>query len=208
MNRIVQRNGAAPPWVDIQGGEPRPRLTCTCTATDTSLDLESDVYTFRQILRQSWIRRTLRMLSLAHPHPHLLAKLTLGNIKAHRDSEWVSKERAYHETAVANLNALVRKYNGLAPYAVRRSYYIREVEVERLYEDCAQEIMDGILEKCNRGFHNGQDLVQDTNSGGQRDAEDPDRTRLPESSLMEGIGIFRWLQATYRRLFGSRGPQA
>lgn len=30
MNRIVQRNGAAPPWVEVQGGK---RLLIKCTST-------------------------------------------------------------------------------------------------------------------------------------------------------------------------------
>lgn len=31
MNRIVQRQGAAPPWVEIQGGECRGNHLPTCT---------------------------------------------------------------------------------------------------------------------------------------------------------------------------------
>jgi len=42
MNRIVQRNGATPPWVEIQ------------------IELETAVDSFREALRQSWMRRTIR----------------------------------------------------------------------------------------------------------------------------------------------------
>ncbi|KAF5364139.1 hypothetical protein D9756_000143 [Leucocoprinus leucothites] len=129
MNRIVQRNGAAPPWVDVQG------------------ELEIAARSFREILRQSWVRRALRILSMNNP-PELLRKVTLDQIKSLRDPEWVKKEHSYHEAAVAELNSLVRKYNGLAPYAVRRPYYYsRESEIERMYETSAEDVMRELQER-------------------------------------------------------------
>ncbi|KAK0491555.1 hypothetical protein IW261DRAFT_1438315 [Armillaria novae-zelandiae] len=128
MNRIVQRNGAAPPWVELQG------------------ELDTAVQSFRELLRQSWIRQTLRNLTTNHP-AQFLAQFNLNDVKRHRDPDWEMRERTYHDTAVEGVNALVRKYNGLAPYSVRRPYYNRSVEIGMLYEDCAGEIMKQLAER-------------------------------------------------------------
>ena len=131
MNRIVQRQGAAPPWVEIQS------------------QLEITVSSFREVLRQSWTRRALRTLTHTHP-AELLPRLTLTDVAALRDTEWEEKERAYHERALEEVNALVRKYNGLAPYAVRRAYYTREAELERAYAEAVEDILRGLEERAKR----------------------------------------------------------
>jgi len=72
----------------------------------------------------------------------------LDQIKALRDPQWVEKERSYHEVAIAELNSLVRKYNGLAPYVVRRPYYYsREVEIGRMYEASAEDVIRELQER-------------------------------------------------------------
>ncbi|KAI8982745.1 hypothetical protein BD414DRAFT_523325 [Trametes punicea] len=129
MNRIVQRQGAAPPWVEVQG------------------ELESAVMAFREVVKQSWTRRALRTISAAHPAA-LLPKLTLADVIALRDPEWEERERGYHDTALEELNSLVRKYNGMAPYAVRRSYYVRSVELERVYREAGEDILKGLEERA------------------------------------------------------------
>ena len=131
MNRIVQRQGAAPPWVEIQG------------------ELETAVGAFREVLKQSWTRRALRTLTHTHS-ADLLPRLTLPDVVALRDEEWEEKERAYHERALEEVNALVRKYNGLAPYAVRRAYYMRGAELERAYGEAGEDILRGLEERAKR----------------------------------------------------------
>ncbi|OJT09509.1 hypothetical protein TRAPUB_14008 [Trametes pubescens] len=129
MNRIVQRQGAAPPWVEIQG------------------ELETAVAAFREVVKQSWTRRALRSITAAHPAA-LLPRLTLADVTALRDPEWEARERGYHDTALEELNSLVRKYNGLAPYAVRRPYYMRSVELERVYAEAGEDILRGLEERA------------------------------------------------------------
>lgn len=131
MNRIVQRQGAAPPWVEIQG------------------ELEAAVDSFRSVLKQSWVRRAVRMLTLSRQP---LGGLSLADAQALRDREWEAREKAYHESALAEVNALVRKYNALAPYAVRRVYYVRDVELDRAYEDGAEDI----IQELSRRFCGSQ----------------------------------------------------
>ncbi|EED81082.1 predicted protein, partial [Postia placenta Mad-698-R] len=125
MNRIVQRQGAAPPWVEVQG------------------ELESAINSFRDVIRQSWTRRAIRMLTISQPAA-LLPRLTLSSVTSLRDAEWEARERAFHEKAIDEMNALVRKYNGLAPYAVRRAYHSRSAEVDKVYRDAAQDILHGL----------------------------------------------------------------
>ena len=88
-------------------------------------------------------------LGMEHPQ-EILRKFTPADIKGHRDSEWIVKEKSYHDTSISKLNALVWNYNGVAPYAVRRAYYTREVEIENLYKDCAPAILQAIAERGQR----------------------------------------------------------
>ena len=114
--------------------------------SNRSIELETTVASFRATPRDSWIRRSVRMLVLEYPG-QLIRNLTLEQIQRRRDQEWVDREESYHEAAIAELNRIVRKHNGLAPYMARRPYYMRKVEVERLYEDCAEEILQRIRER-------------------------------------------------------------
>lgn len=77
----------------------------------------------------------------------MLPSLSLGSVTSLRDREWEGRERSYHDTAVAELNSLVRKYNALAPYSVRRPYYSREAELAKAYQDCGDDILRGISER-------------------------------------------------------------
>ncbi|KIM36074.1 hypothetical protein M413DRAFT_78715 [Hebeloma cylindrosporum] len=186
MNRIVQRNGAAPPWVEVQ------------------VELETAVNTFREILRQAWIRRAVRGLAMENP-PSILSKFTLKTIKAHRDPDWVNKEKSYHETAVAELNSLVRKYNAMAPYAVRRPYYIREVEIERVYEAAAPDIMQMVAQRAQEAdstLLNGS-AGSSQGAGGHGSAGGPSKGVAGASEEVHGfMSIVRWLRLAFRRLFG------
>lgn len=126
MNRIVQRQGAAPPWVEVQG------------------ELEAAVDTFRSVLKRSWVRRAVRMLTLSRQP---LREISLADAQALRDREWEAREKAYHESALAEVNTLIRKYNALAPYAVRRAYYVRDVELDRAYEEGAEGIIQELAKR-------------------------------------------------------------
>jgi DnaJ family protein C protein 28 len=129
-------------------------------------------------------------------HPtELLNRFTLEDIKRHRDSEWIAKEKNYHETAVGKLNALVRNYNGLAPYAVRRAYYTREAEVERLYDECAPAILRALAERMSEGAalsnrEGSGGAVSGPVGGGQL------------GRLVNNFRFFEWLRLLFRRLFG------
>lgn len=127
LNSWVRRNGASPPWVELQH------------------DLDSSVQTFRDILQTAWIRRAVRMLNQSGNYdPSYLATATPESLSLLRDVEWEQKERAYHEHAIAELNSQVRRYNGLAPYSVRRGLFTVESELARCYSNCGQHILDAL----------------------------------------------------------------
>ncbi|KAI5116046.1 hypothetical protein M0805_009360 [Coniferiporia weirii] len=132
MNRIVQRNNAAPPWVELQ------------------TELESALSAFRAVLQESWTRRAIRMLTLRRA-PESLRALTAADVQALRDAEWEARERGYQDAALAEVNELVRRYNGVAPYAVRRAPHTRDVELARVYRDSAEGILGGVRERLRDG---------------------------------------------------------
>ncbi|KAI0265080.1 hypothetical protein BC834DRAFT_193081 [Gloeopeniophorella convolvens] len=169
MNRIVQRQGAAPPWVDAQG------------------ELEAAISTFRAVLKQSWIRRAVRMLTLSlRP----IEDFTLADARALIDAEWEAREEAYHESALAEINSLVRKYNTLAPYAVRRPYYVRSVELRKAYEESGEEILQELAGQLRTASASRQ------RSGSPHEEEDCDGGRLRDE---EAPGAVLGLRDLLRR---------
>ncbi|KAG8757829.1 hypothetical protein FRC14_001361 [Serendipita sp. 396] len=125
LNNLVKRNGASPPWIEFQQ------------------ELESSVAAFRNILRDAWVRRAVRTLSLTHAHNlEYLHNLTPESLSTLRDKEWEEKESSYHEHAISELNSLVRKYNGMAPYSVRRGLHTREGELARVYSISGEHIFN------------------------------------------------------------------
>lgn len=110
-------------------------------------ELETAVETFRQALSDAYVRQKLCVLALEYPDPILLSRLTIEDIKNHKDVEWIEREKSYHDAAVKELNNLVRKYNTFAPYSVRRSLYNREVEVGKLAEGCAEKVFKKLKER-------------------------------------------------------------
>jgi DnaJ family protein C protein 28 len=104
------------------------------------------------VLADAWTRRALRNLTRDTPPaelPALLQRMSIADARALRDADWAAREASYHAAGVAELNALVRKYNGLAPYAVRRAYYDVGAELERAYEAAGEEIVRGLEERVS-----------------------------------------------------------
>ncbi|KAL5507779.1 hypothetical protein ACEPAH_5397 [Sanghuangporus vaninii] len=134
MNRIVQRNQAAPPWVELQG------------------EVESAISTFRSILRQAWTKRAvLALTSDPSRAPSSLLALTASDARQLRDPAWAAREASYHASALGEVNELVRRYNGVAPYSVRKPYFEREKELERCYAESAGDVVEGIRERVKKG---------------------------------------------------------
>jgi DnaJ homolog subfamily C member 28 len=166
LNAYVQRNGATPPWVELQQGMNRFNHKIRFMFTLRS-ELDASVNTLREILQNAWIRRATRMLSASYNYdPVYLSSLTEAKLSQMRDSEWENKERAYHEHAVAELNSQVRRYNGLAPYSVRRGLHTVEGELARCYAKSGRLIFDALKTDPKSAVH-GNSKTSTSELGGQ-----------------------------------------
>ena len=106
-----------------------------------------------------------------------------------RDPEWEERERSYHETALGEVNSLVRKYNAMAPYIARRSLYVRNVELERLYKESAKEIHEALVAKLS-GEGNEMAL------GSGRNDEDDDFAKTHGATL-PSLGIWAMVKELF-----------
>ncbi|KAH8118791.1 hypothetical protein DFH11DRAFT_1686839 [Phellopilus nigrolimitatus] len=172
MNRIVQRNRAAPPWVELQA------------------ELDAAVDTFRVGLRAAWTRRAVRTLA-AGRSAEWLAGLTPAAARALRDAEWAARERAYHEAALGEVNALVRRYNGAAPYAVRRAPLAREAELARACAESAEDRLAGAARPGVGAVGTGQEEDEEGRGGGQGG---------PGTSGDGGIGVWEVVRGWFGKL--------
>ncbi|KAJ3549835.1 hypothetical protein NMY22_g738 [Coprinellus aureogranulatus] len=151
MNRIVQRNGAAPIWVELQN------------------ELEEAVNSFRSVLMESWVRTASTSISAELPPPSATPTLALPStewVARYRDRGWESRELGYHTAAMKEINALVRKYNGMAPYPVRRAPYTLEAEREKVYREGVEPIMEALRQRGKEGRLGGRDSLTIGGSGG------------------------------------------
>lgn len=159
MNRIVKRQGAAPPWVEL------------------NMELETELKSWRQRFDDSWVRRASRMITtsstlgqdleaLPLPASHgsnAITEITDPKIAAaekgaeakmvlelpaartqgeqrlidvasrYRDPEWEQRERAYHMHELKRLNDLIRKHNHLAPFTARKGLMVLDVELAAMW---------------------------------------------------------------------------
>ncbi|KAK4052022.1 hypothetical protein OIV83_002316, partial [Microbotryomycetes sp. JL201] len=113
INRIVQRQGVAPPWIELQQ------------------ELESNLNSFRASVREAWFRRATRILSLeGNSSREPIKKIQNG----WRDLDWERQERSFHQAAIHDLNQLTRRYNIQAPFHVRRGLLNLDNELQTILE--------------------------------------------------------------------------
>jgi DnaJ homolog subfamily C member 28 len=168
LNRILQRQGAAPPWVQAQ------------------IDLTSAFTQFRDSLRADWLRHVTRQMTTAsgslNAHIHaaetyvqreISSNYTLREFK----TDWETREAKFHALAVDDLNAKTRSYNTIAPYTARKGYTTLEHELRACYRDVVPQIVDGIR---NRGSGPKPGPVKVFNRGAAGILEDLTRARRQE----------------------------
>lgn len=154
MNRLIQRQGAAPPWVEL------------------NVQLENEQSDFRKRLSDSWLRRATRIILATSYMRDGLEPIRIQNnesfdnlmqhemftsgqrkllnlVNTYTDSEWEQKEKAYHDVSIRDVNNLIRKYNVVAPVSARRGLLIREWELDRLRKESRIELVrrlsDGLV---------------------------------------------------------------
>lgn len=82
MNRIVKRQGVAPPWIELQQ------------------ELDITLGNFRTELRATWTRRATRMRSLDS-----ITRSTLTEVReGWRDPDWEASQKGYHTESILQLN--------------------------------------------------------------------------------------------------------
>jgi len=139
LNRILQRQGAAPPWIQSQ------------------IDLVAAFTSFRDSIRTEWLRHVTRQISLAPGSlashiataesfvaRDMAANYTVREYKA----EWEAREEKYHALAVEDLNAKTRSYNTIAPYTARKGYTTLRKELEECYKDVAPKIVESVRKRA------------------------------------------------------------
>jgi len=140
LNRILQRQGAAPPWVQAQ------------------VDLTAAFASFRESIRAEWLRHVTRQITTAprSVSSHIayaesfVKRDTAANyaLREYR-SEWESREAKFHTLAVEDLNMKTRSYNTIAPYTARRPYTTLQKELESCYKDVAPQIVSAIRNRSS-----------------------------------------------------------
>jgi DnaJ family protein C protein 28 len=173
MNRIVQRQGAAPPWVELQRGlclRPGPYLPPFHSRSLPYIEVEAELSTFRTRIRESWLRRSSRMLSL-----QVLTPSFVRDAPSYRDQDWESRERCvlaqprllfdlmlifgipenknrpYHTVAIKAVNENIRRYNVLAPFSVRRAVLHLESELEACFADVGPKLQAELEHQMRQG---------------------------------------------------------
>ncbi|PWN40218.1 hypothetical protein IE81DRAFT_368467 [Ceraceosorus guamensis] len=154
MNRLVKRQGAAPPFVELNS------------------DLESTHQNFRMRLQDSWVRRASRIILAEGKLERVIGEATVQSIphapktsgsaesgdfgtaytqllqlvSSYRDVAWQATERGYHEACVADINRSIRRYNGVAPFHARRALVDVDSELQRCFEASIEEIAVSLIE--------------------------------------------------------------
>jgi len=135
LNRILQRQGAAPPWVQAQ------------------IDLNAALKHFRESIRTEWLRHVTRHISaapgslashIAAAESYVQRDIAVNYTLTEYRNDWESRESKYHSLAVEDLNQKTRSYNTIAPYSARKAYTTLEKELDDCYKDVAPQIVDSI----------------------------------------------------------------
>ncbi|GAA5826329.1 hypothetical protein JCM11251_007256 [Rhodosporidiobolus azoricus] len=145
INRIMKEQDTAPPWVEMQK------------------ELELALSTWRTNLRASWSRRAIRIRSSEGLTPAVIREVKEGWM----DPEWEARERAYHDAALHDVNQLVRKYNVIAPYHVRRPLLTLRSELDTAISGSASHIAAELQRRLDLGLNTTPAKVIYQDEGGE-----------------------------------------
>ncbi|TXT05046.1 hypothetical protein VHUM_03866 [Vanrija humicola] len=117
MNRIVKRQGALPPWIEIQQ------------------IVDADIRGFRTLLLETYTRHLVRDI-LSKNSIDLLPPL---RAIPGRDEVWEAQNSKFHEENVKQINNQLRRMNAQAPSPSRRSLMMLEHELNRIRGDVLRD---------------------------------------------------------------------
>ena len=113
MNRIVKKQGAMPPWIELQN----------------NLDLALEA--FRTVLLTTYSTNIVRsVLSTVSLNP-----LPPKHVLPGKDEAWEAREHKFHQENLRQINDLVKRMNAQAPFMARRGLYTLEHELDRVRGD-------------------------------------------------------------------------
>lgn len=113
MNRIVKRQGALPPWIELQN------------------NLDGAVNAFRSTLLTTYTTHLVRTVISTNT---LTVLPPLHSVPDH-DEAWEARELKFHEENIRQINDLTRRMNAVAPNVARRPVLTREIELSRIRGD-------------------------------------------------------------------------
>ncbi|WWD22772.1 hypothetical protein CI109_107265 [Kwoniella shandongensis] len=113
MNRIVKRQGALPPWIELQNS-----LDATLTAFRSTLLSTYTNYLVRNVISTN----ALSPLPPLHSIPS-------------QDEAWEARELKFHQENIKQINDLVRRMNAQAPSPARRNLLTLENELSKIRGD-------------------------------------------------------------------------
>ena len=101
-----------------------------------------------------------------------------------RDPDWLKTEQAYMDLSVANLNALTRSYNLMAPELAKKPYFSLERELASCYSDVAPQLADTIRDRATK----------------------PSKTALQTLEGRQGNGVMDRLGGPSAKVYESKAP--
>jgi len=97
------------------------------------------------------------------------------------NKQWELRENRFHLSALEEVNSLIRKYNNVAPYSVRKAYVELPPELERVYRDSQERIREELASKRLRAL----DLTQ----GNSKLSQETPSSNVASARLPEKLGI-------------------
>lgn len=137
---------------------PRKR-TAEQTAVSTSSTDDPAMSTMRQAQRK--LREELKeevkdvsaekeQQSSEEPMAHQASEAKPEPLALFRDPTWEAAERSYMELSVANLNALTRSYNLMAPGLAKKPYFSLQRELDACFAEIAPSVANTIKERATQ----------------------------------------------------------
>lgn len=128
MNRIVKRQGALPPWIELQN------------------NLDSALNAFRNTLISTYTTHLVRNIIATNT----LEILPPDHAVPSRDEAWEARERKFHEENIKQLNDLVRRFNAQAPaMSIRRPLVTLEMELERARSGLRESVREEVKRRAD-----------------------------------------------------------
>jgi len=159
--------------------------------------MDAHLLNFRTLLRDSWTRRAVRMLGFQSGSKANAGKWR-GIVKGWRDREWEEKERAYHEISIKQANSVIRRYNSMAPYPVRRTVLTLDRELRSCFADSEYMIETELVRRSLETPSSARSEGYEEGKEGAAGAEDPVRP-------VERDGIWSAVKRVMGELVAMRG---